>query len=139
MDTSISLKFNRKKHKRYIKFKKKIRKYLINQKRCCSYKGIIINLIKSSFCLIMLWFYLNFYKIQFSLFNNFSSLKKNKEQIIIPDLRPLVNNKLYWNNRTSLEIDKIREEIKTYENLEISYDNPDDFKKRKKPKIFSKI
>ena len=117
------------------KYKNKIRKHFIKQKRCFYYKGIVIKLIICSFCVFILWFYLHFYKIQFSIYKNFTTSEKYKEQIIIPDLKPLVNQKLYWNNKTSIEIDKIREEIKTIENLEISYDNPDDFKKRKNPKV----
>ena len=132
MDAFIISKIFIKKDKKY---KKRIIKFFLKQRRCRYYKLIAIKLIIFLFCLFILWFYFHFYKIEFSLYNNFTSFEKSKEQIIIPDLKPLVNQKLYWNNKTSLEIDKIREEIKTYENLEISYNNPNDFKKRKNPKV----
>ena len=132
MDAFIISKIRKKKDKKY---KKRIIKFFLKQRRCRYYKLIAIKLIIFLFCLFILWFYFHFYKIEFSLYNNFTSFEKSKEQIIIPDLKPLVNQKLYWNNKTSIEIDKIREEIKTIENLEISYDNPDDFKKRKNPKV----
>ena len=132
MDVSISSKFNIKKEKKNKKKINKYNKYFVKQKRCLYYKGIA----ECSFCMFILWFHLHFYKIKFS-FKSFEKVEdeKYKEQIINSDLKTLINQKLYWNNKTSLETDKIREEIKTYENLSISYDNPDDFRKRKNPKI----
>lgn len=46
-----------------------------------------------------------------------------------------INKKLYWKNQTSLEIDKVREEIKNYEKFQISFENEKDFIKRDHPKV----
>ena len=45
------------------------------------------------------------------------------------------NENLYWNSQTSLEIDKVIEEIKELNNGKISYENKEDFKKRENPKV----
>lgn len=42
---------------------------------------------------------------------------------------------IYWNNQKSLNIDKIREEIKELNNVQISYENKEDFIKRENPKV----
>ena len=45
------------------------------------------------------------------------------------------NENLYWNSQTSLEIDKVIEDIKELNNGKISYENKEDFKKRENPKV----
>ena len=61
------------------------------------------------------------------IINNLTDLYYNKIDII--------NNKLIWNNQTSIDINKTKDEIKRYNKLEISFENKDDFIKREKPKI----
>ena len=49
-----------------------------------------------------------------------------------------INENLYWNSQTSLKIEKVREginELNNENNIKISYENKDDFKKRENPKI----
>ena len=45
------------------------------------------------------------------------------------------DEKLFWNNQKNLEIEKIREEIKNRKNSKISFENKNDFFRRKNPKI----
>ena len=45
------------------------------------------------------------------------------------------NEKVYWKNETSIDIFKIREDIKKVLNTQISYENKNDFIKRKKPAV----
>ena len=49
-----------------------------------------------------------------------------------------INENLYWNSQISLKIEKVREginELNNENNIKISYENKDDFKKRENPKI----
>ena len=46
-----------------------------------------------------------------------------------------INGKLLWNNETSLGEQKIREEVKKYKNIQLSFENKSDFIKRKNPII----
>ena len=46
-----------------------------------------------------------------------------------------INGQLIWMNETSLNEDKIKKEIKEYNQINISFDNPNDFIKRKNPLI----
>ena len=46
-----------------------------------------------------------------------------------------VNNKLLWNNKTDIGQKKIKEEIKEFRNIELSFNNKVDFIKREKPLI----
>ena len=46
-----------------------------------------------------------------------------------------INGQLIWMNETSKKEDKIKEEIKEYNQINISFDNPNDFIKRKNPLI----
>ena len=45
------------------------------------------------------------------------------------------NEKLYWNNETFLDVDKVKEEIKEFNQIEISFDNKNDLIKREIPKV----
>ena len=45
------------------------------------------------------------------------------------------NEKVYWKNETSIDIFKIREDIKKVLNTQISYENKNDFIERKKPAV----
>jgi cellulose synthase/poly-beta-1,6-N-acetylglucosamine synthase-like glycosyltransferase len=47
----------------------------------------------------------------------------------------IFNKKLYWKNQTSLEIEKVRDEIKNYDKFQISFENETDFLKREHPKV----
>jgi len=43
--------------------------------------------------------------------------------------------KLFWRNKPTTDLFKIKEEIKSYSNYQISFKNASDFKKRKNPKV----
>ena len=45
----------------------------------------------------------------------------------------LINNLLLWKNQTSLEEDRIKQEIKGYNEFKLSFENPDDFIQRENP------
>ena len=47
----------------------------------------------------------------------------------------IYNNNIYWDNETSLEIDKVIKEIDELNNIQISYENKKDFIKRENPKV----
>ena len=47
----------------------------------------------------------------------------------------LIDGKLIWKNQTSLNDDQIKEEIKEYNQINISFNNPNDFIKRENPLI----
>ena len=47
----------------------------------------------------------------------------------------IFNKKLYWKNQTSLEIEKVRDEIKNYDKFQISFENETDFLKSEHPKV----
>ena len=65
-----------------------------------------------------------------------NSIKVSKKKETINDIKNnLIDGKLYWNNQTSLNIKKIKDEIKQYYKFQISFDNNIFFKKRKNPKI----
>lgn len=73
--------------------------------------------------------------------NNFSnelfindSFKKNKANNPLISCFP-TNKNIYWNNQTDLKIEKLKEEIKNNKPIEISFENKQDFYKRKYPKI----
>ena len=46
-----------------------------------------------------------------------------------------INGKLLWNNETSLGEEKIRKEVKEYDNIQISFENKSNFIKRENPLI----
>ena len=52
-----------------------------------------------------------------------------------PEINVFLENKLYWRNDTSLHIEKVKEEVRNYKNLVISFENKTDFNKRENPKI----
>jgi glycosyltransferase involved in cell wall biosynthesis len=94
-----------------------------NNKLTNNKKSIINDTLKCiliiSFCILIYILLKPFYKFQ------------NVDETYSPD-------KLYWNNETSLNIDKISEEIKNYKNknfLKISFNNKTDFIKKNNPKI----
>ena len=60
--------------------------------------------------------------------------KKNKTNNPLISCFP-TNKNIYWKNQTDLEIEKLKEEIKNNKPLEISFENKQDFYKRKYPKI----
>ena len=43
--------------------------------------------------------------------------------------------KLYWNNEMNINISKIKEEIRHFNEIKISFENKTDFIKRENPKI----
>ena len=62
------------------------------------------------------------------IYNNVIKMMKNNNIT-------LIDGQLIWNNQTSLNEDKIKKEIKEYNQINISFENPNDFFKRKNPLI----
>lgn len=71
--------------------------------------------------------------IIFTLYKAYNA-KINYFQRTSPKKKKLLNKKLYWKEQTSLNIDKILEEIKNFIPT-ISFENKADFKRKKNPKI----
>ena len=67
----------------------------------------------------------------------YTSINKifNKRYIDKSSKIRIYNNNIYWDNETSLEIDKVIKEIDELNNTQISYENKKDFIKRKNPKV----
>lgn len=94
--------------------------------------------------IIILCFIFSFYKPLYNLKANENIYYSNdsyseiieiqKRKMSIYNRVNLIDGKLYWNNETSLEIDKINEEIKNF-TTKLSFKNKADFEKRKYPKI----
>ena len=62
------------------------------------------------------------------------SFRKNKINNPLISCFPS-NKNIYWKNQTDLEIEKLKEEIRNNKLSEISFENKNDFYKRKYPKI----
>ena len=45
------------------------------------------------------------------------------------------NNKIYWENKTSINYTSIKKELKEFKNISLSFKNPSDYIKRKNPKV----
>ena len=45
------------------------------------------------------------------------------------------NNKIYWENKTSINYTLIKKELKEFKNISLSFKNPSDYIKRKHPKV----
>ena len=88
-----------------------------------SFENILAKIIQK---VIILYIILTFYKTYIVKNKYFQRASSRKTK--------LINKKLYWKEETSLNIDKILEEIKNF-NPSISFENKIDFKKKKKPKI----
>ena len=67
----------------------------------------------------------------------YTSINKifNKRYIDKSSKIRIYNNNIYWDNETSLEIDKVIKEIDELNNIQISYENKKDFIKRENPKV----
>ena len=119
------------------------------------YKNIIILTEVILFVIITIYLYFvekpekefinqsNIYDINDS-FRNYSKTKfidylnNSKEIVKKPRLNNYVNytlKKLYWNNETKIDIDKVKKEIQILKNFNISYENKVDFTKRENPKV----
>ena len=61
----------------------------------------------------------------------YNNITKNMEHNNIT----LINSQLIWRNETSLNENKIKEEIKKYNQINISFENKTDFVKRNNPLI----
>ena len=87
--------------------------------RSKKWKNIILIFI------VIFWYYLVF----------FSNIAHQKIEYTGNNRCTFIHGKLYWNNETSININKIKEEIKHFHQLKISFQNKTDFIKRKNPKI----
>ena len=103
-------------------------------------KVFMIQVIISSIIILLIYFI--FFARKNTKITEVKAKELNDEKIIINNLTEqyydkidIINNKLIWNNQTSLDINKTKDEIKRYNKLEISFENKDDFIKREKPKI----
>ena len=59
----------------------------------------------------------------------------NNNKVYINKSLRINRNNIYWNNRYSLEIDKVIREKEELSNIQISYENKTDFIKRENPKV----
>ena len=84
------------------------------------------------------FFYKNRSKIKKNSINISSKLPKKKHiynNITTKNDSYLINEKLFWKNQTSLNLDEIKKEINTYKNVQISFDRKTDFIYRDNPKV----
>jgi len=82
--------------------------------------------------IILIISFLNKNIFQFSNSSKISNLNKYNNS---HDKINYINGKLLWNNETSLGEQKIRDEVKEYDNIQISFENKSDFIKRENPLI----
>ena len=119
---------------KYLKLKKK-KSYIKNKLKEIDLSEVISGMIKFSFFLFFVVVIL---------------IKKTKKQALSVTFdNKIINNSIYkennnvsfingqliWMNETSKKEDKIKEEIKEYNQINISFENPNDFIQRKNPLI----
>ena len=133
----------KKKHKRMvIKLKKK--RYFKKNFQKKTQKIYFLSLISSLLLATFFVIYFIFYKKieQKTIYTN--DLDEALKLLGDKDIKPVQNfsykcipnnNKLYWKDERSLNIEKLKSDIQKSENLDISLDNKSDFYKRKNPKI----
>ena len=118
---------------KYLKLKKK-KSYIKNKLKEIDLSEVISGMIKFSFFLFFVVVIL---------------IKKTKKQALSVTFDNKINNTIYkennnvsfingqllWMNGSSINEDKIKEEIKEYNQINISFENPNDFIQRKNPLI----
>ena len=119
---------------KYLKLKKK-KSYIKNKLKEIDLSEVISGMIKFSFFL----FFIIVIVIKKTKKQDLSMLLDNKiiNNSIYKENNNVsfINGQLIWMNETSKKEDKIKEEIKEYNQINISFDNPNDFIKRKNPLI----
>ena len=119
---------------KYLKLKKK-KSYIKNKLKEIDLSEVISGMIKFSFFL----FFIIIIVIKKTKKQDLSMLLDNKiiNNSIYKENNNVsfINGQLIWMNETSKKEDKIKEEIKEYNQINISFDNPNDFIKRKNPLI----
>ena len=119
---------------KYLKLKKK-KSYIKNKLKEIDLSEVISGMIKFSFFLFLIIIIL----IKKTKKQDLSMLLDNKiiNNSIYKENNNVsfINGQLIWMNETSLNEDIIKEEIKEYNQINISFDNPNDFIKRKNPLI----
>ena len=88
-----------------------------------------IQVIKNLFILFLIFDFYNFQNTSIVIRKQIKLKSYNNINYV-----NVKDKKLIWNGQTSLDIDKINEEIKNFKPI-ISFDNKIDFKKRSSPKI----
>ena len=119
---------------KYLNLKKK-KSYIKNKYKEINLSEVISGMIKFSFFLFLIIIILIKKTKKQALSVTFDNKIINNSIYKEDNNVSFINGQLIWMNETSLNEDKIKEEIKEYNQINISFDNPNDFIKRKNPLI----
>ena len=118
----------------------KTKNYKKKYKKQKNYEKVKFNIIYILISLLFILFVYSFFRKIFSKNKNSTSQIINNQiptnsDYIIPKANYTGGKLFYNNNQNSLDLFKIRTEIKTYEHFQISFSNKSDFIRREKPKV----